>query len=365
MDPHVELLDLSVAARDQWEKMTDESRMFWINYFQLKPLQNDLLRSLTQYAHEYSYGLQDADVARVVFCAVVEMLRYNRTHQMRRAFVGNSGGLDSATVCALLSKAFVLSRDVGETFDVLSFGLPIHSNPDHDARARETAQAFAIRHKTIKELDDVFHSFQRVLSPLATELNFTEDEQRRSLGNVKARMRMIVNFFATTQSGSYVISTDNLSELYMAFWTLMGDVGTFGPIQSILKGLELPAIAYALGIPERTLHAKPTDGLGVHTSLDQDEGGDIDAFHGIRYPDLDAIICYATSAGLDLSVADPVPVDASRIHSPIATQKIVDSLIAQMASPVSVWKRTKGSIGTVISRTQLGLPSLSDVAAVL
>lgn len=354
-----------MTARDQWEQMTDESHAFWINYFQLRPLQNDLLQSLTQYTHAYLYGLEDADVARVVFCAVVEMLRYNRTHHMQRAFVGNSGGLDSATVCALLSKALVLSRDVGEPFDVLSFGLPIQNNPEHDARAQETAQAFAIKHKTIEELDDVLYSFQRILSPLATELSFTEDEQRRSIGNVKARIRMIVNFFATTQPGSYVISTDNLSELYMAFWTLMGDVGAFGPIQHILKGLELPAIAFALGVPNRTLQAKPTDGLGVHASLDQEEGGDTDAFHGVRYPDLDAIICHATAGGLNLHVPTPVRVNATLIHSPQATQEVVDRLVAQMASPFSVWKRTKGSIGSGIDRDQLGLPPLVNVASSL
>ena len=361
MDPRVTHLDLSTPALTQWKEMPTESKIFWNDYFKLTPLEDTCLRPFGQYTHDYQYCLNNEDVTCVVFSAVVEILRYNREHQMQRAFLGNSGGLDSATVCGLLSKASRLSQDLGRNFHVLSYGLPIYSNPDHNARAQETAQAFDLQHETIEDLDPLFDAFQKTLLPLADRLNFTEEQRRRGFGNVKARMRMIINFFGTTQPGSYVVSTDNLSELYMAFWTLMGDVGAFGPIQNILKGLELPAIAYALGVPERTIQAKPTDGLGVHPSLDQDEGGDVDAFHGVRYPDLDVIICHAVAAGLDLSTANPVHVPADTLHSPQATQEVINQLIAQMTSPASAWKRTKGSIGSAISREQLGLPSLREI----
>jgi len=363
MDPHIAHLNLSTPAINQWKEMPTESRMFWSDYFELTPLEDSCLRSFGQYAHTYTYCLNNDDVMRVIYCAVVEILRYNNTHHMQHAFIGNSGGLDSAITCGLLSKAARLSQELGIDFHILAYGLPIYSNPDHNARALETSQIFGIQHETIEDLDTLFDTFQKTLLPLADRLAFNEEQRRRSLGNVKARIRMIINFFGTTQPGSYVVSTDNLSELYMAFWTLMGDVGAFGPIQNILKGLELPAIAYALGVPERTIQAKPTDGLGVHQSLDHDEGGDVDAFHGVRYPDLDAIICHAVVSGLDLCVSNPVHVPADAIHSPQATQEVIDRLIAQMTSPASVWKRTNGSIGTAISREQMGLPSLKKIAS--
>jgi NAD+ synthetase len=354
-------LDLSQSGIDQWKNFNQEDRLFWKSYFDVRSFDRAFLQSFEQYAHDYGYCLKDDEIERTIFCVIIEILRYNKLHGMHRAFFGNSGGLDSAIICGLLSRTSKLSYDLGIPFDVVSYGLPISSNPDHNLRATQTAQTFGVRHITIQQLDDVLETFKKNLLPLCDTFQFTEEEKRRALGNVKARLRMIVNFFGTAQPGSYVVSTDNLSELYMAFWTLMGDVGAFGPIQNILKGLELPAVAYALGVPEHTLRAKPTDGLNIHTSLDKQEGGDVDAFQGVRYPHLDAIICHATSAGLDLEKPAPVHVDATHIDSIYASQEVVDRLIAQMVSPSAVWKRTKGSIGMSITRNDLGLPSLSKI----
>ncbi len=366
MTPHtLPMIDVDQSAIANWRTYTSEDRLQWSLFFGLRAVDYSSINTCRPYTHAYSYRLTDDDVARIVFCAVVEIVRYNKSNGMQRAYIGNSGGLDSATTIGLLSKAVQLSQALESRFEVVSYGLPIVSNPDHNKRATETAQAFGIEHITVDGLDTVLHDYQTVLSPLADRYSFTDEERRRSFGNVKARMRMIVNFFGTTQSGSYVVSTDNLSELYMAFWTLMGDVGAFGPIQNILKGLELPAVAYALGVPLATLGAKPTDGLEVHKSLDELEGGDTDAFGGIQYPHLDAIICHATKAGFDLTQIKTVSVDATTIASSAATQEVVDHLVATMASPAAVWKRTKGSIGSALSREELGLPPVAAVAELL
>jgi len=354
-------IDLSKKAIDQWNTYTTEEKDFWRKYFHLRPIDLQKILSFPPYTHAYRYTLDDEDVAKVVFCAVVEIVRYNFANGMKRAFFGNSGGLDSATTCALLAKAVQVSHDIGHPFDVVAYGMPIKSNPEHHDRAEETAKTFGIQYIRITDLDSVLDAFHTVLNPLVDQFCFSEEEQRRGFGNVKARIRMIVNFFGTTQPGSYVVSTDNLSELYMAFWTLMGDVGGFAPIQNIFKGLELPSIAYALGVPDETLGAKPTDGLEVHISLDEREGGDADAFGGIQYPHLDAIICHATKAGLDLAKLVPVRIDADLIASDLATQERVDSIIATMVSPGSVWKRLRGSIGTSISRDELGLISIEKI----
>ncbi|GEM_PF-2514494 len=358
-------IDLSFSGIENWQQYTPEEQFFWGEFFTLKTFDPNILTSFKYYAHKYSYYLTVQDIGRIVFCAVVEILRYHHINQMRQVFFGNSGGLDSATICALYSRAQKLAKELGASFEVISYGMPIASNPEHNNRAEETAEAFGLKHITIKGLDEAFHALKQSVEPVGQSLTFTEEEWRRGLGNIKARIRMIVNFFGTTKRGGYVVSTDNLSELYMAFWTLMGDVGAFGPIQNILKGLELPSIAYALGVPDRTLGAKPTDGLEVHTSLDDQEGGDTDAFRGVQYPHLDAIICHAAAQGLDLTVSNQVHVDASLIDSPYATQEVVDVLIAQMSSPASVWKRTKGSIGIAISRKELGLQSLVEIASLL
>jgi NAD+ synthetase len=354
--------DLNRRAIETWKQFSEVEKQNLKEYFDLKDLTDKLYTEYAPFQHTFTYRLSDDDVLRIVFCAVVEIIRYNIAHNMKRIFIGNSGGLDSATTCGLLARVVTLSKDLGVGCEVISYGLPIESNPEHNDRAKETADQFKLRHITVHNLDTVFVELKKTLLPLAQEFFFSEDEVKRGLGNAKARLRMIVNFFGTTSGNSYVISTDNLSELYMAFWTLMGDVGAFGPIQNIFKGIELPTVAYALGVPDRTLGAKPTDGLGVHTSLDNQEGGDTDAFKGVSYPLLDVLICYAVKNGLRLDSTQKVALNVSEIPTlQNIPQETADYLIKQMASPASVWKRTKGSIGSAISREELGLKPITEL----
>jgi len=355
-------INFNKRAIENWRSFSVAEKDYWRSFLNLQDCSIDNLKRFNNYRHNYNYKLDNEKIAELAFCCVVEILRYNLANKMTNIFIANSGGLDSAVVGGLLSRAMKLSKKYEIPLEVTSFGLPIESNPEHNIRAMEVAERFGLRHITIGGLDKVFYGFKDTLQFLIDDLKFNNEQARRAFGNVKARIRMIVNFFGTTKPGSYVISTDNLSELYMAFWTLMGDVGVFAPIQYVLKGLEEPYLAHALNVPESILLAKPTDGLSVHTSLDNEEGGDTDAFRGVYYPHLDAIICHAVKNGLKLDESQYVFVDSKSIDCSVATQETVDYLIKQMISPSSVWKRVSGSIGKSISREDLGLPELGLVA---
>jgi len=76
-----------------------------------------------------------------------------------------------------------------------------------------------------------------------------------------------------------VLSTDNLSEYLLGFWTLHGDVGDLSPIQHIFKGLELPLIAEYLEIPKKYIDQQPTDGLGI-TATDVEQFG-VDSYEEV------------------------------------------------------------------------------------
>jgi nicotinamide-nucleotide amidase len=104
---------------------------------------------------------------------------------------------------------------------------------------------------------------------------------------------MITLYHIAQLTGGIVISTDNLSELWMGFWTLNGDVGDLAPIQHIWKGLEEYTIAGALGVPEESLNAIPTDGLDVIP------GGTDEDQLGLPYSDLDRVIIYLIQSKFD------------------------------------------------------------------
>ncbi len=86
-----------------------------------------------------------------------------------------------------------------------------------------------------------------------------------------------------------VASTVNFSELGAGFWTLHGDVGDLAPVQSLIKSWEVPWMARAFGVPERTWRANPTDGLGI--------GGGDEAQIGVSYLEWDVMV-FALLEGL-------------------------------------------------------------------
>lgn len=86
------------------------------------------------------------------------------------------------------------------------------------------------------------------------------------IGNIKARMRMMYLYDKAYKYKGLVLSTDNLTEFQLGFWTLHGDVGDFGFIQELWK-TEVYGLAELLGEHlDTSIKAKPTDGLGISYS---------------------------------------------------------------------------------------------------
>jgi len=143
-----------------------------------------------------------------------------------------------------------------------------------------------------------------------------------------------------------VLSTDNLSEFWMAFWTICGDVGDYGMIQQLLKGLELSELAIYLGVPEEIVAAKPDDGLAI-------AGGDEDQL-GAAYPVIDQIMIKLVQSGFDpdgeMDQLDSLPqisgFDQDLVHG-LARRALIGS-----------YKR-KGTV--ILSRTYLGLPEVDEL----
>lgn len=166
-----------------------------------------------------------------------------------------SGGVDSALTAAIFKHAGY--RVVGVT-------MPIHQDAAETARGVEACSALGIehRHMDLSYLYDVTLEAEAKLDP---ELQSSEPDKavRVRRGNVRARLRMVTLYNLASKLGGMVASTDNLSELSAGFWTLHGDVGDFSPIQALLKSWEVPYLARLNGVPESTVQATPTDGLGI------------------------------------------------------------------------------------------------------
>ncbi|HEX2556257.1 MAG TPA: NAD(+) synthase [Microvirga sp.] len=204
---------------------------------------------------------------------VGDLEQYREQAGVSTAVLGMSGGVDSALTAALFKRA---------GWRVIGFTLPIEQNPEETERGVEACGALGIEHLHI-DLSASYRGFVGELGALDPDLPSGDDGRIRTRrGNVRARLRMVTLYDQAHRFGGIVASTDNFSELGAGFWTLHGDVGDVAPVQSLIKSWEVPWMARAYGVPERTWRAKPTDGLGI--------GGGDEAQIGVSYLEWDTMV---------------------------------------------------------------------------
>jgi nicotinamide-nucleotide amidase len=198
--------------------------------------------------------LPEAELDRVAGRLCRDLEDYRTQAGVGTAVLGMSGGVDSALTAAFLKRA---------GWRVIGFTLPIEQDPAETERGVEACAALGLEHRNL-DLTEQYESMVAGLGRLEdADITGDSQPQRTRRGNVRARLRMITLYDQAHRHGGLVASTDNFSELAAGFWTLHGDVGDLAPVQSLLKSWEVPALARALGVPERTWRAKPTDGLGI------------------------------------------------------------------------------------------------------
>lgn len=217
--------------------------------------------------------LPEPELESVGRTLVGEAAAYREQAGVSTAVLGMSGGVDSALTAALLKRA---------GWRVIGFTLPIEQNPEETERGIEACGALGIEHLHL-DLSESYRRFVAELGGLDERIASGDDERLRTRrGNVRARLRMVTLYDQAHRFGGVVASTDNFSELGAGFWTLHGDVGDLAPVQSLVKSWEVPWMARAYGVPERTWRAKPTDGLGI--------GGGDEAQIGVSYLEWDVMV---------------------------------------------------------------------------
>jgi NAD+ synthase len=191
----------------------------------------------------------------------------------RGVVVGLSGGLDSAVVAALASRAF--------GGDVLGAIMPCGS-PELDVEhARLCARELGIE------------TLEADLSGLWRSLTGTLPEAPPMAAyNVKPRLRMTVLYYLAAARDYLVAGTGNKSELMIGYFTKHGDgAADLFPLGGLYK-TQVRKLAAALGMPEVFLHKPPSAGLWEG----QTDEGEI----GLSYDKLDRILIALEKDG-DLS----------------------------------------------------------------
>ena len=168
------------------------------------------------------------------------------------AVIGLSGGIDSSVVGALLVRALGKEKVIG-------IMMPASHTPKQDNDdARLLAKTWGIRTYEVG-IDPVFSAFEKALPK--------EGENRIAYANVKARIRMIINYYVANSHGMLVAGTGDKSEDEIGFFSKFGDGGVdFLPIAHLYK-TQVRELGHTLDCPSTSWTSRPHRSSGRVTRL--------------------------------------------------------------------------------------------------
>jgi NAD+ synthase len=205
------------------------------------------------------------------YSRVVEEVKHFLTKKLEETgadgyIIGLSGGIDSAVT----AKLAVESVGKDKVYGWVMPGDP--SNSENMEDARNLCQNLGINYReisiesTVKEFEDV--------APF--------DISKETLGNVRARTRMIYEYIDANENNLLVLGTGNRSELLIGYFTKYGDAATdISPIADLYK-TEVKRLAEHIGLNRKFIEKEPSAGLWDDHS-DEDE-------IGLTYDKIDLIL---------------------------------------------------------------------------
>jgi NAD+ synthase len=167
-----------------------------------------------------------------------------------KVVIGLSGGIDSTTVFYLLKKAY-------KSENIIGVSLPYEKiKPIADKLIRFGGTNFY--HTRVSPLRGPLGSEKIVTSSSSKVANPANNIR---LGNIIARIRMIVLFDLAKKYDALVCGTENKSERLLGYFTRFGDAASdIEPISHLYK-TQVRELANYLKVPQKIIDVAPTAGL--------------------------------------------------------------------------------------------------------
>ena len=193
---------------------------------------------------------------------IVEWIKtYAEGNGIKSLVVGVSGGIDSAVTSTLAAETGIMTYCIG---------MPLLQNEEQESLSDIHLDWLGDTYwdtKTEKfDLTDTFQVFEKMMRGYGKD--------KLALANSRSRLRMVTLYQVAQTVGGIVVGTGNKVEDYgIGFYTKYGDGGVdIAPIADLYK-TEVWELGRHLGINERIINAKPTDGLWDDGRNDEDQIG--------------------------------------------------------------------------------------------
>ncbi|WP_136600877.1 NAD+ synthase [Salinigranum halophilum] len=182
------------------------------------------------------------------------------------AVIGLSGGIDSTATAAIAVEA--LGADA-----VHGLVMPSEVNTDENmSDAERVAEMLGIEYDVVDInpiADAVFEAY-----PDATE-------DRMATGNVRVRLRGVLNYFVANHEEKLVLGTGNRSEALTGYFTKYGDQAVdCNPIGNLYKQ-QVRQLAAALGMPSDLVMKTPSAEMWLGQTDEEEMGLDYDTLDAI------------------------------------------------------------------------------------
>jgi NAD+ synthase len=193
--------------------------------------------------------------------------------------VGVSGGVDSATTLYLLARSLGVDK-------VLALILPDSEvTPSEDLEdAKLLVEKLGVRYRVI-DIKNITDSY----------LTLLEEADKKTIGNLRARIRMTILYYYANMYGYLVAGTGDRSEILIGYFTKYGDgAADFFPIGCLYKS-QVRRLALHLGVPVK-IAWKPSSPRLWPGQLAEEE-------LGLKYDEIDLILYALFDLGLGVKEA--------------------------------------------------------------